>query len=116
MTGDKQAIIEQTRPPLEAAIAEAMLEREGPFAKDLVTIRQVRLWHPEPVTDRAVGLALSTTGAVKLGQLGDGDLAELGRAKVWAWENIAHWQARGRRDWAEYLANGLTPVLRTRAG
>jgi len=116
MTRDKQIIIEQTRPCLEAAIVDAMLEREGPFAKDLVTVRQIRLWHSEPVTDRAVGLALSVAGAVKLGQLGDGDLAELGRAKVWAWENIAHWQARGRRDWAEYLADGLTPVLRTRAG
>lgn len=115
MTRDKLAIIEQTRPGLEAAIAEAMLEREGPFAKDLLTTRQIRIWHTEQVTDRAVGIALSAAGAVKLGQLREGDLPEWGRAQVWAWKNVAHWQGRGRRDWAAHLVEGLTPALRIMA-
>lgn len=114
-TEDKLAIIRQTRPGVEALIADAIHDQEGPFAHDLVTPGRVRQWlygRGENASPKAIANALSDLGAPRLGGLQVGDCPTEGRAAVWAVRNIEFWKGKKSRDWGAHLQGVPAPGLR----
>jgi hypothetical protein len=113
-TPDKLAIIRQTRPGVEALIEDAIHDRAGPFALDLVTPNRVRQWLAgagENTSLKAIANALSALGAQRLGSLQAGDCSTEGRSAVWAVRNVDSWRFKKSREWGSHLgtSHGLQP-------
>jgi hypothetical protein len=116
VTEGQKAMARQTRPGFEGMISDAMEARDGPFERQLVTAKIVRDWlrlgREAGVSDRAVTSALTNLHAKMIGGLQKGDAPHLGRANVWAWDEVEFWQSQTSRDWGRHLTNlGAMPPL-----
>lgn len=102
MTDAKRELIEDSRPPLEAEIKSLMDAERSPLHRDVVRAEEIKnafsfRWSEfAGVTERKIGLALRSLGAVKLEQfrLKDGT-----KPRLWVVRNVKRWAVNSGGKW-----------------
>lgn len=106
MTAAKIELQAAVRPPIERQLREWILEREGPFAADIVipsaVLQVLKIAGYTGVNEGSVSKSLKELGAVPLGQLPKGPWS--GRVRCWAVRNHQSWGEVGPAAWASHLA------------
>ncbi|WP_420434731.1 primase-helicase family protein [Hyphobacterium sp.] len=98
MTAAKEALIQESRPPIERVLEELIEERAYPFDRDLVRLEEMELAVRNRcgrTTDRAFRNALKQLKVEKLRQV---ELSSGSRPRFWIIRNREHWLVASAED------------------
>ncbi|WP_109261795.1 primase-helicase family protein [Hyphobacterium indicum] len=110
MTAAKEALIEDSRPPIERVLEELIEEREVPFDRDLVQLKEIEREIKSrcgKTTDRAFRNALKQLKIERLRQV---KLPSGRRPRLWMIRNHEHWLGASSEDIRAHVGGNNDPA------